>query len=277
MEATTLDLLPQPAANDQEDPVTGEIKNKIPWLMIALGAIGILIILFFGPFPSPKSLDVAIGVPAVSDVHREVARQITNELRALPEAERSGYSVNQRYPGLAASIIAQMRDRGKIRPNQRVERIDWRFGSMEGVVAEQAGGRTAWGHFNDQLLAVVKIAGVAKPWVVIVLCTNGMIEFPEDRLNGLSHVGQQTAQNMSFTLRPGEGIATYTSFQTAISFAEICNRRLTKVVPGKRAEVITPAEARRLESQTNRLRVVAAASPGDQFNVADMTCLPAPR
>lgn len=239
----------------------------------AVAAILLLIGILLNGNPA-SSIDVAAGVPAVSADHQVVAERIITELQAMPEGDRAGH-MSTRYPELGASIVAQMRDRGKIRPGQRVERIEYRFGSMNGVVAEQAGGATATGHFVDQLLAVVKVAGVAKPYVVIVVCSNGLIEFPEDRLNALSSVGQQPAQSLVFTLRAGEGIATYTSFQTAINFADICKRRITKIVPGGRAEVIMPTAARRLESQTNRLRVVVEAYPGERFNVADMTCQPA--
>lgn len=262
MNATTIEEQPQ----DEAVPDLGG-KKKI-WTS-ALSVLALIVAALVWSNSGASGSNVATGVPAVSSEHHDMAEQIITELKSLPEGERAGY-MSTRYPELGASIIGQMRDRGKIRPDQRVESVSYRFGSMNGVVAEQAGGTSASGHFVDQLVAVVKIAGVAEPQAVIVLCSNGLLEFAEDDLAAMPGVGQQSAQQMVITFRPGEGPTTYVSYKTAIDIAARNNLPITKIVPGRAAQIITPTEARGLEGQTDRIRVVVAVNPGDRLNLADM-------
>lgn len=259
----------QPLSEEADNTTEPTDRHSWHWFIAFIGAL-LLGGAFLSSLGSPSGVNVATGVPAVSGEHHDAAEEIIAALKALPEGERAGY-MSTRYPELGTSIIGQMRDRGKIRPDQRVESVTYRFGSMDDVVAEQAGGTRATGHFVDQLIAVVKIAGVAEPQAVIVLCSNGLLGFAEDDLAAMPGVGQQSAQQMVITFRPGEGLTTYVSYQTSIDIATRNNLPITKIVPGRAAQTITPAEARGLEGQTNRIRVVVAVNPGDRLNLADMT------
>jgi len=219
-------------------------------------------------------IDVASGVPPMSNEHREFAISIVEALLGLPVEERAGY-INLHYPQLGASIVAQMRQRGLIESDQVVANISYRFGSMDGVVAEQAGGEPVEGSFENQVLAVVEIVGVDDPLVAIVLCSNGLIDFPRDQLDNLQMVGAQATDQLVFTIKSGESLLHYVSYQTAMDIAEANDLKITKTVSGRSAETITVAEARTLEDQTDTILVRVTVWEGDTINVADMTYTPA--
>jgi hypothetical protein len=259
----------QPLSEEADNTTEPTDRHSWHWFIAFIGAL-LLGGAFLSSLGSPSGVNVATGVPAVSGEHHDAAEEIIAALKALPEGERAGY-MSTRYPELGTSIIGQMRDRGKIRPDQRVESVTYRFGSMDDVVAEQAGGTRATGHFVDQLIAVVKIAGVAEPQAVIVLCSNGLLGFVEDDLAAMPSVGQQAARQMVFTIQRGEGLTTYVNYRTAIDIAARHNLPITKIVRGRRAELITPEAARGLEDQTDNVRVVVAVNVDDQINIADMT------
>lgn len=215
-------------------------------------------------------IDVALGVPPMSNEHREFALSIVEVLLDLPVEERSGY-IDEHYPQLGASIVAQMRQRGLIESGQTVENISYRFGSMDGVIAEQANGDPVEGSFDNQVLAVIKIAGVDDPLVAIVVCGNGLINFPQDQFDDMQMVGAQAADQLVFTIKPDESLMHYVSYQTAMDIAEAHDLKVTWNAFGQSPVTITVAEARELEDQTGKILVRVIVHVGDTINVADMT------
>lgn len=248
-----------------------EIDNRV--LVAGIVACAMCLVIFWPSSKNEPAVDVATGVPPISRNFEQVAIDVATNLRDLSPEERAVY-VHQHYPQLGPAIVAHMRDRSRIAPNQRVERVDYLFGSMDGVIAEQGNGPEVKGDFNDQLLAVVKIAGVEEPAVLIVICSNGLVVFPEEQLRNLQAVGNQASEQLVFTIARGEGLTNYVSYQTAMDFAELHNLKVMKVIGNKR-EAIDVETARGLENETDNIRVVVSVKTGDRFSVADMSYTPA--
>lgn len=225
-------------------------------------------------------VDVVNGVPAVSTTFNsptsteESMDATLAAFRSMPPANRAAY-MQAHHPHLAVSIVTFLRQHGKLGTAQPVDRVQYLFGSMSGVVAETAHGGTASGHFNDQLLALVYPTGVAKPIVIIVQCTNGLLEFPAGSLEQMQSVGTQTANQMVFTINRGQGLTRYVDYHMAIWLAQHFNLPIQKRVMGGHFQEISADEAYRLESQTDTTLVRPLVSTGDRFDLANMTYTPA--
>lgn len=248
-----------------------DVNPKRLFIGILLMLLGVAVIWFYPTQPS--GIDVVNGVEPVSDQHHVMAEQLIAELREVPEAERADY-MSTRYPELGASIIAQLRERGQIPSGQTVDSIDYRFGSMDGVVAERGDGEPVEGWFEDQLLAVVHVTGQTEPVVVIVRCSNGLIDFPGDQLESMTRVGGNAGQNIWITVPPGGSLAQLVGYRTAIDMAERNGRALTRTQLGGRPERISYNEARALENATDRNFVFAPVYPGERLNPATLVIAP---
>lgn len=76
--------------------------------------------------------------------------------------------------------------------------------------------------------------------------------------------GRDSADAEPFMIEPGRGIVHYTDYQDGIDRAEACGIPLT-MGRGESAVPIGYDEARRLESETDRVQVTALVYVGDVF------------
>lgn len=220
-----------------------------------------------------ESIDVAEGVPPMSNRFREVALRINAALKDIKPADRPGY-VQTHYPDLGPSIVSQLRDRGMIDASQEVSGISYFFGSLEEVTAQQADGDPVMGKISNQLIAVVGLVD-ADPVAVIVLCANGWLDFSDDALKDLDRAGTQHVADLTIEIQPGDSLISHMSFMDAIYVAELNGLPITNYPMDGEPVKITPDQARALESQTDSNRIVIPVFAGDEINVATWEYIPA--
>lgn len=195
------------------------------------------------------------------------------KMAQIPESERGAY-LERAWPNLPRSVTYFLRQHGKIAPNQTVGRIEFKYGSLKNVKAESRDG-DRYGYFRDQLVAVVYLEGVRDPLKVIVQCLNGTFAL-EDDLKSLQAVGSHTPIEQ-FRIARGEGLIHHVDFPTAIALAERHNLPLYRGKKMEEAKKITPAQARELETETDRLQVTVRVFEGDRFDLARGTFTRSPQ
>ncbi len=220
--------------------------------------------------PGRENVDVVNGVPPVSRSMVSISETLAT-LATLPPAERGAY-LERTWPHLAEDVVYFVRRQGKVPAGARVQRVEFYYGSLEGVSAESANG-DRHGYFNNQLVALVSVEGVEKPVKVIVQCLNGTFALEED-LRRLQPIGSHTPIEQ-FVIGPREGLVHHVDFPTAIAIAEQHNLPLYRGQTITSRTRLTPAQARLLESQTDRLQVTVLVYEGDRFDLARGTYAPA--
>lgn len=225
--------------------------------------------------PAQAAVDVVHGVRPVSDQFTTHAVSIQTALKNLPVAEHAAF-IHVNYPNLDEDAVLYLERRGKLRPSDTVSRVEFRFGSLEGVLAEtgetnpDGTPKAAHGFFNEQLVALVFVEGREEPLAVIMECGNGLINrLPEDDRFQVAGVAEPRVE---FTIASGESLNDHTSHETALNFAEACGLTVTRG-RGKDLEVISVATARGLDTDEVFVRVIVYA--GDRFSLRGMTCTPA--
>jgi len=221
-----------------------------------------------------KKTDVVGGRTPVSNSMADMQGTL-DALAKLPAAQRAAY-MQQHHPDLAQRVVYFLRQRGKIQSGAEVQGVDFFFGSLSKVKAEDGTGQIVQGYFKDQLVARVRVAGLKDPIAVIVRCLNGTFELPEDLARaGMAPMGTQRL-NERFTIGKGDNLVSHVGYRTAIDLAEKHNLQLVRG-KGAQRQKIGPAEARRLESETDRIQVSATVFEGDQFDLVAGTYTPAPK
>ncbi len=221
-----------------------------------------------------KKVDVVNGRPPVSGALADI--QVTlDALAQMPAHQRADY-LQQRHPDLGQRVVYYLRQRGKIQAGQEVQGVGFHFGSLDKVKAEDGNGQTNEGYFKNQLVARVRVSGQQKPVDVIVRCLNGTFELPEDLARaGMAPMGTQVPVER-FTIGKNDNLVRHVGYRTAIDLAERHSLALVRG-KGKARQNITPAEARRLESETDRIQVAATVFEGDRFDLTAGTYTPAPK
>lgn len=246
------------------DPATqNPLGNSRRGLFIGLGIALVVGIAGWAFLNRRENVDVVNGVSPVSRSMASIADTLA-ELQRLSPTERGAY-LERTWPHLAEDVVYFVRRQGRIPTGARVQRVEFFYGSLENVGAESANG-DRYGYFNNQLVALVSVEGIAKPFKVIVQCLNGTFVLDED-LRRLQAIGSHTPIEQ-FTIGQGEGLVHHVDFPTAISIAEQHGLPLYRGHTLTSQARLTPAQARLLESQTDRLQVTVLVYEGDQFDLA---------
>ncbi len=221
-----------------------------------------------------KKTDVVGGRSPVSNSMADVQATL-DELAKMPAEQRAMY-MQQRHPDLAQRIVYYLRQRGKIQAGAEVQGVDFFFGSLNRVKAEDGAGQIVQGYFKNQLVARVRVAGLKNPIAVIVRCLNGTFELPEDLARaGMTPMGTQRPEER-FTIGKNDNLVNHVGYRTAIDLAE--RHRLAVVRgKGKDRKNIDTMTARSLENRTDWIQVAVMVYEGDRFDLVAGTYTPAPK
>lgn len=244
--------------------------KRLVLLVLLVGLVALLLSLACA---SREKIDVVNGVPPVSDALSSIAPTL-DAMGEMPPDQRGAY-LEQNWPHLDEGVVYFLRDKKKLARNDRVDRVEFLFGSLNKVTAESGDGRNRHGYFEDQLVALVYVRGQSKPIKVIVHCLNGIFS-TEDDLKGLQAVGSHTPMER-FTIGPREGLIHHVDFPVAIDLAERFRLPLYRGKDMNPRNRITPDQARALENTTDRLQVTVYVVQGDRFDLAADTFTPSPR
>lgn len=238
--------------------------------VVGAGALLVAGIMLFGPKASAR-VDVVEGIKPVSTQMLGIAGTI-DDMAKLPVAERGAY-LERNWPHLSEDMVFFLQRRGKIAPGVEPTKVEFYFGSMDKVLAENGDGGRQRGYFANQLVAVVTVPGQKDPIKVLVQCTNGTFALVED-LRKLQAVGEHTPQ-MRFTLGAGEGFTRHLDYPAAIQLAQDLGKplfRTGRMTPENR---ITPDQARALESSLDWVQVtVGNVFQGDKVDLIAGTYTP---
>lgn len=240
--------------------------NRIVALFTLSLAIGL--IACGGP---EKKIDVVNGIEPVSTAFGDI-HGFAREIAALPEADRKAF-LERSKPHLATAIAYYLKAERVIRATDKVERIQYFFGTLDHVEALDKQGKKHKGYFKDQLVARVSVEGRKEPIDVLVQCLNGWVELPGNvkRLQDLGTYDVATR----FTIQEGEGLTRHVDYDMAIDLAERFNLDLYRgqtMIPRRE---ITAERARRIN--TDEVQVTVRVYEGDVFDLNTMTYTPSPK
>lgn len=214
-----------------------------------------------------SKIDLVEGVEPMSRSMASISTTIDRLAELQPE-QRGAY-LEQTWPHLDEDVVFFLRAQNRIPADTPVSRVEFKFGDLDNIWAQEAGGERRFGYVEDQLVAVIQVAGVEKPIVVLVQCLNGT--FMElDRVNDLQSVGTHTPIER-FVIGPREGLVHHVDYPAAIALAEEHRLPVYKTsvqIPSNR---ISYATARAMESQTDWTQVTVRVFPGDEFNLVNGT------
>lgn len=250
--------------------------KKTAQIGIALGML-MLLVMTIGNTACGKAeaIDVVNHQSPVSDLYGRIRHDL-EQMRTMPPEERATY-LRTNWPNLEVGVVNFLRQREKIQPNQSIDRVDFRFGSMKNVRADGGDGQTREGYFNDQIVALVYVRGSTRPLAVIVQCLNGVYVLPEDLdAQNMQHIGSYRPVER-FTIGYREGLIHHVDFPTAIVLAEQHQLDLYRTQVMSDRNKITPAQARALESRTDWIQVTVRVYEGDTFDLRTREFIPSRR
>lgn len=220
-----------------------------------------------------RGVDLVNGITPVSTDFAHMRVTVEELARMEPQVRLA--RLQHDWPNLQESLVYFLRERGRLRRDQNVRQVDFRFGSLEGVEAEDATGRRHRGYFENQLVARVHLTDVERPIDVLVNCLNGLFALPGelDRLQPL----YTAAPQQRFRIARREGLIHHVDPSLAIALAERFHLPLYRGRRMRQAARITPAVARTLLPTTDRTQVTVQVYTGDQFDLVAMTYTPARR
>lgn len=250
------------------------INNRV-WLVIASLAIAVVAVIWIRPGTNiAERVDVVNGVrPASTALHG--IHGYAEELARLPEAERAAYLQRER-PRLEQGVVYYLRhDVRRLQPTQQVDHVEFFFGSLNHVTADDGEGIKHTGYFKDQLVARVYLAdGTGQPIDVLVKCLNCWFVLP-GQVEQLQSLGAARVVEV-FTIERGWGLTRYVDYPVAIDIAERFNLPLYRGKAHTEQHRISSEEARRLEYNTDRVQVTVHVIEGDKFDLINMTFTPSP-
>jgi len=211
-----------------------------------------------------RGVDVVRGIAPISDALAYVA-EATDSMATMTMEERGKY-LEANHPNLEIGLVYYLRQRNKITSEQEVRRVKFYYGSADDVLAESGDGNQYKGYFENKLVAVVYVSGQEKPWAVIIECLNGTFMLVEDIESRLQLVGDH-APREHFVIGPNEGLVHHVPYRTAIDLAEEHDLVLYRGKKLLRSNIITPDEARALESETGSIQITVYVVEGDEFNL----------
>ncbi len=262
-------FFPIHSANRAGRARTMELNAKRVLIGGGIIALGIMTAGYFLTRHTVPDVDVVHGVPAVSNSMASIA-EVQQVLADLPPAQRTEY-LKLHWPNLGTDVTHYVREHGAIPEDAVVTKVDFVFGSLKNVVAYKGGGGTQEGYFKNQVVALLYLQGESKPHAFIVECTNGMVALPSDFYAEMQPVGTSVPQ-MVFTIGRHEGLIHHVDFPLAIDLAERCDLPLYRGRKMGTSHRISPAEARSLQSDTDRVQVTVKVFAGDRFDLNTMTC-----
>lgn len=220
-----------------------------------------------------RGVDLVNGITPVS---REFAdmRGTLEELRGMGTEDIQAH-LRRDWPRLEGGLVYYLRYRGRIRADQIVRDVQFRFGSLDNVHAEDLDGVRHRGYLENQLVARVNLVGTDTPIDVLVQCLNGMFTLPGE-FERLQPLYTATPQQR-FRIARGEGLIHHVDPRLAIHLAERFNLPLYRGQRMRESSRITPAMARTLLPTTDRTQVTVRVYEGDQFDLVAMRYTPAPR
>jgi len=214
-----------------------------------------------------EAVDVVHGIrpasAAFSDIHG-----LAEEIARMPEERRAAY-LKQERPRLEQGLTYFLRRNDRLRNNEEIERVEFRFGSLKNVTASDGAGIEHRGQFKDELVARVFVKGKDRPIDVIVECLNGLFILPE-QMNTLQSLGSAVPVER-FTIGQREGLTKHVDYAVAIDLADRFDLPLYRGRIQDDKFRITPQQARRLESETDRIQVTVHVVQGDTFDLVNMT------
>ncbi|KKW48078.1 MAG: hypothetical protein UY99_C0014G0008 [Parcubacteria group bacterium GW2011_GWA1_59_11] len=252
-------------------PIPGR-KGENCMRRLLVGFAAALLLIGLAGACGKKKVDLVNGVPPVSGSLASIAETL-DRMAVLPPGERGAY-LERTWPHLDEDVVYFLRRMDRIPQGSRVDRVEFRYGSLNDVRAESRDGER-YGYFENQIVALVHVGGVREPIAVIVQCLNGTFALLE-QLNALQPVGSHVPQER-FAIGPREGLIHHVDFPTAIAIAERHALPLYRGRDIRESNRITPAEARQMESTTDRLQVTVYVVEGDRFDLASGTFPPSPR
>lgn len=210
-----------------------------------------------------KMINVVTEISPVRAV-TPAQNQLLDRLRGLPAAEQDRI-LREEWPTLATDLVGWLRRDGRIKGDEKIEKVTLFYGSGA-ARSEDAAGTIHEGRFENELLAEIVITGRKDPMLVAVRCTNGMYDVVR---GDLYPVGER---QLVFTIGQGESLVNYVSYETAIHLAVTFSLPIHKD-RGSRLRQIDAAEALRTDTDRHQVRVLVY--PGDTFNLGAMTYAPA--
>lgn len=241
-------------------------------VIMAVSIIGAMMILSDGCKKTP-SVDVVNGITPVSDSLSGI-RTTLEDLVQLSPLERTA-RLERDWPHLGEDVMFYARQYNLIPAGSQVERIEFLFGSLDHVRANDKQGVQHDGHATNQLIARVHLAGVSAPVDLFVKCLNGMVAASAD-MDRLQNV-ITSVPLQRFTIEPRQGLVTYVDYPLAISLAEKFNLPLYAGRKLDAANLISPAHARAMEPETARVQITVKVFAGDRFDLIAGTYTPAPQ
>lgn len=245
-----------------------QLLKKTP----VIGVMMVILAMLSGCKSKPK-LDVVNGISPVST--SLAGTRVTMEQLAQLPADQRAARLQRDWPHLSEEVTYYARAHQLIPTTANVERIEFLFGSLGQVRANDGSGAGHEGYANNQLVARVHVAGQTAPVDLFVLCLNGMIADPKE-MGKLQSLGSYTPAQR-FTIGPREGLVHHVDYPLAIALAERFNLPLYAGRQMNGHNQITPERARRMEPDTARTQVTVKVYEGDRFDLVAGTYTPAPK
>lgn len=235
-------------------------------IIVAAGlALVAMIVLATNACGRAQALDLVDNIPPASTAFAGI-HGFAEELAKLPEAERAEH-IKRVRPRLNEAVVYFLRDLGRIKNSETVEKVELFFGSVDNTTASDGQGREHKGYFKDELVARVTFKG-GRTEDALVRCLNLWLELPRH----LQHLQLLSSERMleltEFAIGRGDGLIHYVDYAVAMTLAEKHNLPLYRGKVQSERFRITPDQARRLESRTDWEQITVGVFPGDRFNLA---------
>lgn len=250
-----------------------KIWSISPTLFVALIALTAICVSYFGyrAVFAKSPMDVVNGAPYASRNLSGIGPTL-EQLAALPADQRSA-ALKKAYPKLEGTVVYFLRDRGKLSEQDHVQKVEFLFGNLDSVKAEDGDGKNNEGYFKNQLVARVYVEERPGPVDVIVQCLNGMVALPED-MNKLQSLDTYVPEEQ-FVIGPREGLTRHVDLITSIALAERFHLPLYSGKEQTKANLITAEQARAIN--TDLTQVTVGVVEGDKFDLRFMTFTPSPK
>jgi hypothetical protein len=243
---------------------------------LASAATGLSLVVALGlgiSAATAKGVDLVDGVRPMSASMASISSDI-DHLATIPEARRAAY-IQATWPHLATDVTYFLRSNGQIPANVQVTSVQFRYGDLDRINAQEAGGRMRRGFVRDQLIAVIKLAGESEPRLFIVECTNGMAHSALGQVNAeMQDLGTHVPVE-AFTIRARQGLVHHVDYPTAMDLARRFSLPLYRTSVQTAENRISYDEAMRLQSQTDDVQVTVRVFVGDHFNLREGIYTPA--
>lgn len=220
-----------------------------------------------------ENVDVVGGVRPISNALFNIHTWV-KDMAGMPAAERQEY-LRRAAPHLEESVPYFLRGVGKMSATDQVERVQFFFGTLENIDAEEFGGKKRHGYAKDQLVARVFIKDRKEPIDVLVQCLNGVFALTPGDVGKLQDLGTYPVAKR-FTIGKGEGLINHVDFPVAMDLSERFHLQLFETKRIKAGNEISVEKARTLEDKTGEVQVTVLVYEGDTFDLGTMQFTPSP-